>query len=286
MKNIHLITTSQPSRLLCNHTLKSFCFQKEENGMFVNDGKVSGASFWSIEKAKNNGFNPQHIYITNDEVIKAGDYFWKPDCNMIFKAEYTPHKGCEKVILTTDQDLIKDGVQAIDDEFLEWFVKNPSCESVEVDKNWNYPLDKSWEYKLRIIPREEHPKQIKCYCGHTSYCDCSPLEEPRKETTLEEASEIEKIAMDKLKSKWGHLYTFGYPKRPFPTNYENDLNNVKVGLYEGAKWQQERSYSEEEVEIIIQKLMMDVHCGDLCYGDNVIDFKLSPRQWFEQFKKK
>ena len=136
-----------------------------------------------------------NIYITNDEVIKAGDYFWKPDCNMIFKAEYTPHKGCGKVILTTDQDLIKDGVQAIDDEFLQWFVKNPSCESVEVDKNWNYPLDKSWEYKLRIIPKDEakqraknymslkgalEPNQIKCYCGHTSYCDCSPLDESKK----------------------------------------------------------------------------------------------------------
>jgi len=45
-------------------------------------------------------------------------------------------------------------------------------------------------------------------------------------------------------------------------------------------------YSEEEVEIIIQKLMNDGHCGDLCYGDNVIDFKKSPRKWFEQFKKK
>ena len=21
------------------------------------------------------------------------------------------------------------------------------------------------------------PNQIKCYCGHTSYCDCSPLDE-------------------------------------------------------------------------------------------------------------
>ena len=49
---------------------------------------------------------------------------------------------------------------------------------------------------------------------------------------------------------------------------------------------QKSSYSEEEVEIIIQKLMNDVHCGDLCYGDNVIDFKMSTRQWFEQFKKK
>ena len=62
--------------------------------------------------------------------------------------------------------------------------------------------------------------------------------------------------------------------------------NKQEGFIEGAKWQQKRMYSEEEVEIIIQKLMNDVHCGDLCYGDNVIDFKLSPRQWFKQYKKK
>jgi hypothetical protein len=24
------------------------------------------------------------------------------------------------------------------------------------------------------------PNQIKCYCGHTGYCDCSPLEESKK----------------------------------------------------------------------------------------------------------
>jgi len=28
----------------------------------------------------------------------------------------------------------------------------------------------------------EESKQIKCYCGHTSYCDCSPLEEPKQFT--------------------------------------------------------------------------------------------------------
>jgi hypothetical protein len=25
-------------------------------------------------------------------------------------------------------------------------------------------------------------KEIKCYCGHTTTCDCSPLEEPKQET--------------------------------------------------------------------------------------------------------
>ena len=45
----------------------------------------------------------------------------------ICKSEYL------EIILTTDDQLIKDGVQDIDNEFLEWFVKNPSCESVEVE---------------------------------------------------------------------------------------------------------------------------------------------------------
>jgi len=28
----------------------------------------------------------------------------------------------------------------------------------------------------------EEPKQeTKCYCGHTTYCDCGPLEEPKQE---------------------------------------------------------------------------------------------------------
>ena len=39
----------------------------------------------------------------------------------------------KKIILTDNKDLIADGVQAIDDEFLEWFIENPSCEEVEID---------------------------------------------------------------------------------------------------------------------------------------------------------
>ena len=32
------------------------------------------------------------------------------------------------------------------------------------------------------MSKQEEPKQIKCYCGHTTYCDCGPLEEPKQET--------------------------------------------------------------------------------------------------------
>jgi hypothetical protein len=61
-----------------------------------------------------------------------------------------------KVILTTNKFLINDGVQAINDEFLEWFVKNPSCEEVKIE-SWQTKGEWDLDYKI-IIPQEE-PKQ-------------------------------------------------------------------------------------------------------------------------------
>lgn len=78
------------------------------------------------------------IYITSDEEIKEGDWCLDITENLIVQCLRTSidsywNKNCKKIILTTDQDLIKDGIQAIDDEFLEWFVKNPSCEWVDIE---------------------------------------------------------------------------------------------------------------------------------------------------------
>lgn len=42
--------------------------------------------------------------------------------------------------------------------------------------------------------------------------------------------DIEKLAIDSLRDKWSHLYQFGYPQKPYPTNYENDLNCVMLGM--------------------------------------------------------
>jgi hypothetical protein len=153
MKNIHLIPTDKSSRL---------CYDKDDNLLFA-----PNAGF-TIADGK------QNIYITNSEEIKEGDWF------MIFtnKKPIAPTKAglfdsdCKKIILTTDEDLIKDGVQAIDDEFLEWFVKNPSCEFVKLDSackcvecgssvksscDYAYKCRPQISYEI-IIPQEE-PKQ-------------------------------------------------------------------------------------------------------------------------------
>ena len=129
MKNIHVLSTPKPSRLW---------FYKQT------DILLTGLT---VEKSKD--IDTQHLYITNDEEIKE-DVKWIIHNGKIHevienKELYISVKElnhidirkdfCKKIILTTDQDLINDGVQAIDDEFLEWFVKNPSCEEVEVESN-------------------------------------------------------------------------------------------------------------------------------------------------------
>lgn len=137
MKNIHLIPTDKPSRIL---------FDKEENRLLpLQDSTV----FMQYQDLVEN----QHIYITSDEEIKEGDWFIAnngvhkcirvdnntscPFITLNSKKEEIGHFKTwrTRIILTTDQDLIKDGVQSIPDEFLEWFVKNPSCESVEIKKD-------------------------------------------------------------------------------------------------------------------------------------------------------
>lgn len=67
------------------------------------------------------------------------------------------------------------------------------------------------------------------------------------ETSLSpEVQAIRTKAMDILKVKWLHLYTFGYPTEPFPTNYSNDLNCVIIGMLHA--WPLEKSYTEAELK--------------------------------------
>jgi hypothetical protein len=122
MKNIHLLPTDKPSRIKQEYTGKaSYCLSRQH-------------LTWRFA---------QHIYITSDEEIKEGGYvFWEGKIYTYreFMKMRTPvYTDYFSIILTTDKDLIADGVQAIDDEFLEWFVENPTCEFVDVIKEMYVP---------------------------------------------------------------------------------------------------------------------------------------------------
>ena len=223
MKNIHVLK-DKPSRLLKDIIDQTYQLKKE----------VSYGNRFEL---------PLNIYITSDEEIKDGDWIFDLDTKSIVKADsfkiITSKKSkCwyyKKIILTTDQDLIKDGVQAIDDEFLEWFVKNPSCEEVETIIDWYF--NDIWHNRYRIIiPKEE-----------------------AKQETLEEVAENEL-----RKQNWDTTITL-----PFNGGFIE-------GFQQGAKWQAEKMYSEEEVKQIIEATLIE-------YSDFVL---ADIPKWFEQFKKK
>jgi hypothetical protein len=79
------------------------------------------------------------LYIISiNEDINENDYIITKDGRLV-QVSYLLSKDVQnghKVILTTNNLLINDGVQPIEDYFLEWFVKNPSCEEVEVGYGW------------------------------------------------------------------------------------------------------------------------------------------------------
>ena len=125
MENIHILPTDKTSRL------------------FNYFGKLEIRDY--IRTRENLQVTNQHIYITSDEEIKEGDYMFDVSEMAVYECIGQGVSGY-KIILTTDADLIKDGVQAIDDDFLEWFVQNPSCEKVE------------YTYKI-IIPKQEPKKE-------------------------------------------------------------------------------------------------------------------------------
>jgi hypothetical protein len=135
MKNIHILPTSQLSRLKQNKITKKYSLV------------TKGIDLTS--------YTPVNIYITSDEEIK--DECWIiPIDGVLYKLVGLDRilESDRKIILTTDQDLIKDGVQAIDDNFLEWFVKNPSCEKVEIFYEFPQPS----KYKI-IIPSKESKQE-------------------------------------------------------------------------------------------------------------------------------
>lgn len=238
MKNIHFIPTDKPSRLY------------EFGGEIILTDEPTSA------------FRNHDIYITNDEEIK--DWYYLPKENKVAKctkhlklSSVTP-EWTQKIILTTDQDLINRGVQAIDDEFLEWFVKNPNSDSIQVNpycpkltcffKDCNISCQEL-RYKLEIS--KEEPKQIDEKGRPRTYW--GGLEETKQEYQSECICDTECRGFVNVKCKNSKQETL-----------EDICNRIEFinprervayynGLQNGAKWQAEMMYSEEEVINILVK---------------------------------
>ncbi len=288
-RNLWVIPTDKPSRLWINNLLQ---------------GKLE----LSKEVLPYN--TSRNIYITSDEVIKDGEwhlhyYEGKPIISKSYNSavkvinEVAEQFDYKKIILTTDPNLIKNGVQPIPDEFLEWFSsKNGNVNFVEVislRKSSGYYDEKEvwhWDflaYKI-ITPKEEHKQVISVR-----------LENSLKQfnLTLEEALNIEQsklkqigfgnrsiIELQNLKSKQETLeeaaekLTNDFPVLEVRFNLTNEeiYGWFLEALQKGAKWQQERMYSEKES---IQKIIDYV---DFQFNTNG-ELNSEIKKWFEQFSK-
>jgi hypothetical protein len=229
MKNIHVLPTDKPSRL--------FKFANELH----------------LDTIPKDYYKKYNIYITSDEEIKEGDWGLSKLNEIILFGRSYNEKFYKKIILTTDQDLIADGVQAIDDEFLQWFVKNPSCESVEIVKEMYMPQsngkisDGKITHELSLNPSDNTLPFYKIII---------PQEEPKQETLEEAAANLA------------------------------DPNICKTDNWiAGAKWQSERMYSEA-IEFAEWIRIKDFQTTS---KNNWIGLDMryyTTEELFEQFKKK
>jgi hypothetical protein len=254
MKNIHVIPTDKPSRLV---------LEIKNNNLFI-----------TTTYFKNDLMKHQNIYITSDEEIKEGDYGLSKLNEIIkFHSGYD-YRYYAKIILTTDKDL--DGVEVIDDEFLDWFVNNPSCEFVKiVDDVECLPMPNIHIHKhiYKIIMPQEEPTQENCCTpiGQIKrYVDCKGCDRKPKQDPLEEAAKE-------------------YSERHLDVSGNLGKYLVKAVFQDGVKWEQEQDknkYSEEEVKKIAFDFYYDIS-HQMGVAENLISENVTNVDvWFKQFKKK
>lgn len=264
MKNIHVLPTVKPSRLF-----------EIDGHLIINKEQLIQPKYY------------RNIYITSAEEIKEnelkkGDWYYSPIHNKIFQCIH--NNECfeleRKIILTTDQDLIADGVQAIDDDFLQWFIKNSSCEFVEVKEKQHFEADKSKRinplngvyYSYKIIIHKEEPKQEtvvneKCFkCGNSQYkigtpfctdefCNKYFYQEPKQESHICKHCGVETTQSDDecyakpetLEENTKRPLYFELVDKKAESNNTIDLDSYAKGVQDGVIWQAERMYSEEDM---------------------------------------
>lgn len=301
-KNVHLLPTIKPSKL---------AFLTKKSKEVYKDLRIFDRLMPNILDSEN-----QNIFITSEEEIKVGDWcLSKVNEVIIFGKNYTKELY-KKINLTTDQDLIDDGVQAIDEEFLNWYIKNLTCEYVEVE-TWKRLEGK---YFYQIIPKEkityteatkfndnvfnlkfgtkEFNDMCSIYFGGNPKHKNNDLQEFNagakwQQEKVHEAltSESQKESKEKTseeeaaeihsKKMWGVYFDDIHPDVAIkPTQGEISIQN----FIEGAKWQKQQQdknkYSEEEVK----KISLDFfyHWWNAKGNNSEEGFN----EWFEQYKKK
>ena len=299
MKNIHTLPTDKPSRLIQAEDDELMLL----NELYENTHNINKHIYITSDEEINKDTKICWcIDISCNKLVL---------CQGVLPSYH--YKHYKKIIMTTDKSINvlcgcgkncgakESGVQPIPDEFLEWFVKNSNCEEVEVEKTYVtnsglgyreyavldsnfkvieinanipqtlyylgkitalYPYEYDINYKI-IIPKEEHKQ--------------GSIVEAVKEIISNQLQQVEELRQETLEEAartygWRiKVNTFSDPVKT------NDLANSAIQDFtEGAKWQAERMYSEEEVLEIIDSL----------FHRYASSFRIDAKEYFLQFKKK
>jgi hypothetical protein len=280
MKNIFILPTNKPSRLWTNNLRRRLELDEFPEQHPTNIAK--------------------HIYITSDEKVKEGDWcLSKLNEAVRFGKKFT-ESLYKKIILTTDPQLIADGVQAIDDEFLEWFVKNPGCEEVEVGYGWIRLTETNNEGYWVSIPdnqfemQQAEPKQ-ECTCENPTDNTCGYCEKENKIEILEEAKKraLEEETLEEAANRLFPISKGGLMW--MPSTHDCNQANKQEGFIAGAKYMAKRMYTEEDM-IKFAEFVASYPDKNRNYLNQMLHAKSkydgSERTidlfgiWFKQFKKK
>lgn len=281
MKNIHLVETNSKSRLVLRdidkklilHTPITQWHGKNLNIYVTSEDDIREKD-WCLYNKNHNSKNPSW------EVVK---------CSKIERKEMHPvSEGrlllwMKKIILTDNEELIKDGVQAVPEEFLEWFVNNQSCELVEVKKNYlsndgkwkDVLLPSEWEvdtkvnYKI-VIPKEEQTQL------HSSNGDIVPdYSQPKShlESTLEGLDKVE--TLEEIKPPIGKfIIENATPTKGADGDYYHYSEVCKL---------LKLLYSEDDIALAFNEGQALGVRGKLIDGKEWV--RTHKKEWFEQFKK-
>jgi hypothetical protein len=306
MKNLYLLPTDKQSRLV----------KIKDTFFLTSTDNIPGGTFYNI-------------YITSDEEIGEGDCYLDTTVNVIFKNDklFLNGTGYKKIILSTDPTLIADGVQSIDDEFLLWFVKNSSCEFVEVIRNKKLSGKNIFDAKegdlvfnnhgfggiiqelsndIRVHIVSENGEgymetaitadngidtliinNYKVY-EYSDYKIIIPEEEPKQEFLFFDKEIADTITSEGQKTvrelqntiQQETLEEAAENESEYLADWEDKSMYVR-GFVNGAKWQAERMYSEEDLrEAFKQSRQCKIFEKDMPPVYETFE------EWFEQFKKK
>ena len=162
MKNVHLLQTeTSPAKLQLDRDYGTLTIWDEpcvSNGqdfvganLYITSNEEIQIDEWCFEI-----YNRESTAVAPRFIDENNNTWWLRQINMNVSAD---DANCKKIILTTDPRLIKDGVQALDDEFLEWFIKNQKREipiiTTTVNNESHYTTNIGFESWRKETPEQE-----------------------------------------------------------------------------------------------------------------------------------